>query len=326
VGAVIGGEGHARLSAGPTGYAVDVTLVRWGRVATVLLVGCSLVSCGDDDALETTGPYRVGTRSMNFVDETRETPAFRDSPAQDSRTVVTDFWYPAEGDPDAAPAPDGPAADGPFPVIVFNHGQQGEPQQYAPSFEVWARAGYVVAAPRHPLTVRGGSGALFAHDIEGELGDVLFVIASIDDELSDLADVDHVAVAGHSSGAVVAFGIAFNTCCHDDRIDAVLAQALLNVPLPGGEYAADLRGTPVMFMHGDADPAPATDAHATFEAAEPPKYFLTIPGGDHSEAYRSGQPAPLVAAAALAFFDLHVKDREEALDTLEGLPGMEAEP
>ena len=52
-------------------------------------------------------------------------------------------------------------------------------------------AGYVVAAPRHPLTVRGGPGAQFAHDVEGELGDVPFVVTSIDDELSDLADVDH---------------------------------------------------------------------------------------------------------------------------------------
>ena len=58
--------------------------------------------------------------------------------------------------------------------------------------------------PRHPLTVRGGPGAQFAHDVEGEMGDVPFVVTSIDDELSDLADVDHLAVAGHSSGAIVA--------------------------------------------------------------------------------------------------------------------------
>jgi fermentation-respiration switch protein FrsA (DUF1100 family) len=237
---------------------------------------------------------------------------------------VTDLWYPAEGDPDAGPVADAPAADGPFPLIVFNHGQQGEPQQYAPSFVSWARAGYVVAAPRHPLNVRGGLGGQFVNDIEGELGDVPFVITSIDKELSDFADVDHVAVAGHSSGAIVAFGVAFNTCCHDDRVDAVLVQALVNVPLHG-EYAPELKGTPVMFMHGDADPTPPAAAHTTFEAAESPKYFFTIPGGDHSNAYRSGPPAPQVAAAALAFFDMHVKHRDEALDTLNGIPSIEAE-
>lgn len=201
----------------------------------------------------------------------------------------------------------------------------GGPQQYAPSFQLWARAGYVVAAPRHPVSVRGGPGGQFVHDIEGELGDVPFVITSIDKELSDLADVDHVAVAGHSSGAIVAFGVALNICCHDDRVDAVLVQALLNVPLRS-EYAEDLQGTPVMFMHGDADPTPAAAAHTTFEAAEPPKYFVTIPGGDHSNAYRSGPPAPQVASAALAFFDLHIKQRDEALDTLGGVQGIEADP
>jgi fermentation-respiration switch protein FrsA (DUF1100 family) len=301
-----------------------VSFVCRGRVAVVLLVVGGVVSCGDEAALETTGPYRVGTRSVRFVDETRPTPAFGASPAQDTRTVVTDLWYPAEGDPDAAPAGDAPAADGPFPLIVFNHGQQGEPQAYAPSFQLWARAGYVVAAPRHPLTVRGGSGAPFANDVEGELGDVPFVVTSIDDELSDLADVDHLAVAGHSSGAIVAFGNAFSACCYDERVDAVLTEAL-PVP-PDVEDVAEMKDTPVMFIHGDADLTPLAVSHAVFEKAEPPKYFLTIPGGDHSNAYRSGPPALQVAAAALAFFDLHIKQRDEALDTLEGIQGIEADP
>ena len=260
---------------------------------------------------------------MTFVDDTRATPAFGASPAQDTRTLVTDLWYPAEGDPNAAPIADAPAAAGPFPLIVFNHGQQGEPQQYAPSFESWARAGYVVAAPRHPVSVRGGPGGQFVNDVDGELGDVSFVITSIDRELPDLADVDHLVVAGHSSGAIVAFAVAFNTCCHDDRVDAVLVEALLPATLDG-EYASDLKGTPVMFMHGDADLIPLADAHTIFEAAEPPRYFLSIQGGDHSNAYRSGPPAPMVAAAALAFFDRHVKDRDEALDTLKATPGIEA--
>jgi fermentation-respiration switch protein FrsA (DUF1100 family) len=292
--------------------------------ATVLLFG-SLVACGDDHAVETTGPYRVGTRSLTFVDEERGTPAFGAVPAQDTRTVETDFWYPAEGDPEAEPVGDGAPADGPFPLIVFNHGQQGEPQMYAPSFEVWARAGYVVAAPRHPLSIRGGPGAQFIHDMEGELGDVAFVIDRIDDELPDLADIDHLAVAGHSSGAIVAYGTTFNTCCHDDDIDATLVEAMLPVPLDG-EYADDLKGTPVMFMHGDADPTPASVPHDLYDEAESPRYFFTIPGGDHSNAYRAGPSAPQVAEAALAFFDLHVKGRASALGTLDDMPGVEADP
>jgi predicted dienelactone hydrolase len=294
------------------------------RVAVLALVVGGIVSCGDDHAVGTTGPYRVGTRSVTFVDDSRPTPAFGASPAVGTRTVVTDLWYPAEGDPGGGLVADGPAADGPFPLIVFNHGQQGEPGQYALSFESWARAGYVVAAPRHPLTVRGGPGAQFANDAEGEMGDVPFVVTSIDDDLSDLADVDHLAVAGHSSGAIVAFGSAFSACCSDERVDAVLAEGL---PVPtDGEDAAEASDTPVMFVHGDADAVPPAVPHAVFEKTEPPKYFLTIQGGDHSDVYRSGPSAPLVAEAALAFFDLHLKGRDDALAKLTALPTVEAVP
>jgi predicted dienelactone hydrolase len=299
-------------------------VVSTARVAVVALAVGSIVSCGDDHAVATTGPYRVGTRSVTFVDDSRPTPAYGASAAVPTRTVVTDLWYPTEGDPQGAPVADGPAADGPFPLVVFNHGQQGEPGQYALSFELWARAGYVVAAPRHPLTVRGGPGAQFVEDVEGEMGDVPFVVTSIEDEMSDLADVDHLAVAGHSSGAIVAYGNAFSECCADERVDAVLAEAL---PVtPGGENGAETKDTPVMFIHGDADAAPPAVSHAVFDEAEPPKYFLTIQGGDHSEVYRSGPSTPLVAEAALAFFDLHVKGRDEALARLEALPTIEAVP
>ena len=301
-----------------------MTLLSTGRVAIVALVVGGLVSCGDDHAVETTGPYRVGTRSVTFVDDSRPTPAYGPSPAVGTRTVVTDLWYPADGDPAAAPVADGPAADGPFPLIVFNHGQQGEPSQYALSFELWARAGYVVAAPRHPLTVRGGPGAQFVHDVEGELGDVPFVVTSIDEELPDLADVDHLAVAGHSSGAIVAMSSAFGACCGDARVDAVMSEAL---PAPlDGEDAAETTDTPVMFIHGDADPTPPAVSHAVFETAESPKYFLTVAGGDHSEVYRNGPSAPLVAEAALAFFDLHIKGRDSALDRLTAVPAIEVGP
>jgi hypothetical protein len=94
-------------------------------VVAALAGGTRLAGWGSDHAIETTGPYRVGTRTATFVDDTRPTPAFGGSPAAPNRTVVTDIWYPAAENPDEAPVADGPAADGPFPLIVYNHGQQG---------------------------------------------------------------------------------------------------------------------------------------------------------------------------------------------------------
>jgi fermentation-respiration switch protein FrsA (DUF1100 family) len=308
------------------GYAVrmrrGVTVIR-RHVAAAALLLLSLIACGDEASTASSGPFAVGTRSLTWVDDSRPTPAYGDQPEQPARQIVTDVWYPADGDPAAPPAADAPPADGPFPVIVFNHGQQGEPQQYALSFETWTRAGYVVVAPRHPLTIRGGPGALFVDDIQGELGDVPFVIDRVEDELSDIADVDHLAVAGHSSGAIVARGVGLNTCCHDDRVDAVLLEALIPIELDG-EYSADLADTPMMLLHGTEDREyPLDVAHQVFDAAQPPKVFVTLQGGDHSEAFRTGPLAEQTSQNSLDFFDLALKGHDDALDALAQVPGAE---
>jgi fermentation-respiration switch protein FrsA (DUF1100 family) len=301
---------------------VDVARV-WAVAVPLTLAavtGCSLFD--DDDAatpdddtaaaeVETVGTYGVETQSLTLVDDSRPTPAYGGQPEQPQRTVVTDVWLPAGG-------------DGSFPLIVFNHGQQGEPAQYAPSFERWASAGYVVAAPRHPLTVRGGPGAVFVDDMMGEIGDVPFVITAVAEELGERVDGDRVAVAGHSSGAIVAYAVGFNTCCHDDRVDAVLTEALIRLPFD--EYAPELRGTPVLFVVGTADAQPSVDSQAAYDSSEAPRFLLGVEGGNHSAMYRDGPEAGPVADAALAFFDLSLKDDQDAVGVLQSLPGMQADP
>lgn len=184
-------------------------------VVLVACLGIAVAACGGgtDASQERTGPYNVGTRSLHLVDESRPTPAFGDQPELGSRTVDTDIWYPATGEPSDQSTPDAPPAEGPFPLIVFNHGQQGAPEQYALTLRLWAQAGYVVAAPRHPLTIKGGPGAQFAQDIQGEIGDIPFVTTEVGDQLADLVDLDHVGVAGHSSGAIASLAVGANTCC-----------------------------------------------------------------------------------------------------------------
>lgn len=305
-----------------TGHA-RVMSNRWfaGAVTTALLAA----ACGDDESQGTEGPFAVGTRSMEFVDDTRPTPAFGDQPKQPTRTVITDVWYPAEGAADAPAKPEAPAADGPFPLVVFNHGQQGEPQQYAPSFERWARGGYVVAAPRHPLTVRGGPGAQYVHDVDGEIGDIPFVITMMGEELPELADSEHVAVAGHSSGALASLAVGFGECCHDDRVDAVLLEGLPDVSFEGARPARG-RGTPLMIIHGTNDAATVEHARAAYDATRPPKFLFLVEGGDHSAMYRDGTQAGQVADAALTFFNYSLMGRERAVRRLQDIPGMHAEP
>jgi fermentation-respiration switch protein FrsA (DUF1100 family) len=295
------------------------------------------VACGHDDkpqtaarhskptvttrqsaAQQTTGPYAVGVRTFTFVDESRPLNVKDTRPDAPRRTIVTNVWYPADGQPSDADVPDAPAARGPFPLIVFSHGQSGEPQQYEPSLRIWARAGYVVAAPRHPLTVRGTAGGTITADIQNQPADVSFVITRMHAELPKVVDIRHVAVDGHSSGAITALAAAFNTCCADDRIDAVVLESVIAPPFAGGSYFTGRPAKPVLFFHGDADFSfPIAAGHGVFQTAGPPKFFVTIHGGSHTTPYRGGPPDfHLVAQVTLDFFDRYLKDRAEALDRL----------
>jgi fermentation-respiration switch protein FrsA (DUF1100 family) len=257
----------------------------------------------------------VGTRTVTFIDTSRPNDSRDTSPDAPRRTIVTNLWYPARGPAVNGEVANAPAAKGPFPLIVFSHGQSGEPQQYATVLRLWARAGYVVAAPRHPLTIRGSPSV--TGDIVNQPADVSFVITRMKAEESALADTNHVAVAGHSSGAITDLAAAFNTCCHDKRIDAVVLEAVFTVPFKGSMFKT-LPAVPVLVFHGDADHnVPIALGRSVFDQAKPPKFFVTIVGGAHSPPYRDGPPdAHLVAQASIDFFDRYLKDRDAALTRL----------
>jgi fermentation-respiration switch protein FrsA (DUF1100 family) len=306
-------------------------------LAVVLAVLIAAVACGDDDepkkttgtskstqttaaskSTDTTGPYAVGVRTFTFVDASRPLRAEDTRPDAPRRTIDTNVWYPAEGEPSDVDTPDAKPARGPFPLIVFSHGRSGEPQQYVTKLRTWARAGYVVAAPRHPLTVRGSAAGSVTDDIQNQPADLSFVITRMDAEMPKDVDAEHVAVVGHSSGAISALGAAFNTCCHDDRIDAVVLESVIPLPFKGGEYWDSLPATPSLFFHGDADTTfPIAAGRGVFQNAPPPKFFITIAGGGHTPPYRDGPPdARLVIQGSLDFFDRYLKDRDDALDRL----------
>jgi pimeloyl-ACP methyl ester carboxylesterase len=280
--------------------------------------GRSKPTSGASSSQRTTGPYAVGMRTFTFVDDSRPLTANDTRPDAPRRTIVTNVWYPAEGAPAEVETPDAKPARGPFPLIVFSHGRSGEPQQYAASFRLWVRAGYIVAGPRHPLTVRGLPFGSVTADIQNQPADLSFVITRMHAELPKDVDIGHVAVVGHSSGAITALGAGFNTCCHDDRIDAVVLESVIAVPFAGGTYSDALPATPVLFFHGDADNMfPIASGRSAFQSARPPKFFVTIQGGEHTPPYRDGPPDfHLVAQVSLDFFDRYLKDRADAVDRL----------
>jgi dienelactone hydrolase len=286
---------------------------------SALVVAVSLFGCGgggDDDSkgLSSEATFAVGTRFETFVDRSRPTIATADSDAKPERTFETLVTYPAAGSPGGPAISGAPAAPGgPFPLVVFSHGSGvSSPVRYELLLNAWAAAGYVVAAPKYPLSSTSLPGAR----------------ADRGSPYAGLVDGERVAVAGHSLGAATTLGVAFNGCCVDRRIDAGIVMAGGEAFFPPEQWFGSIR-TPILVVHGDDDRiVRIADGQKVFGDAPPPKAMLTVFGGDHNRPYggslattenpeRLGAtvngPTRIVNTTAVAFLDRFLKDRKDAL-------------
>jgi dienelactone hydrolase len=283
-------------------------------------------------------PFPVGRRTVTLVDDSRPTDAVPAAgiAASGSRTIEVELVYPAaegstgadspaEGSDgagiDAVEAPgsveDAPPAEGPFPLVVWAHGFNSRGDVFRPYGERWAREGYVVALPTFPLS-REGIG--FSDDVQNQPGDVSFVIDEMlglpgDDPLAGVADPDHVAVGGHSLGSATTFGVAYNSCCVDDRIDAAISVSGGGLPYEGGDYET-MPDTPLLLMHGARDPlVPVAAGDATFENQPGPVTYVRFTEADHNNLFW-GEDGELLDTASLAFLDASLRDAPAALESL----------
>ncbi len=242
---------------------------------------------------EDPGPYAVGRRTEQVVDASRE-----------DRTLNVEVWYPAGAD--AAPTPyelipgvsfeadlstldSAPSGDGPFPVVVFSHGSGGLRQQSASIVETIASHGFVVVAPDH-----AGNTAidrLLGTETRREVtarNRVLDVGVLIDEieagRLADgLADVEHLAVMGHSFGGFTALAAAggYEDITADDRVDAIVPLAPASSLLP--DEALSSIEVPMLIVTGsDDETTPVVDQSTRpLELASGPATLVEIDGGSH---------------------------------------------
>jgi predicted dienelactone hydrolase len=250
-------------------------------------------------------PFGVTELTREYVDTTRpaEDPAgTRSAPA---RTIVTTVRVPD--------------APGPFPLVVFAHGNSGHPRKVAQLLDAWARAGYVVAAPAFPLTNDDVEPTVIADYVE-QPADVSFVIDEVlresdgeDGPLAGAVDRGKIALAGHSLGGATVFGAAANTCCRDDRVDAVIAMSAFRGEFPGG-VSVDV-DVPLLAVHGTADTTLAIElGRAAYDAWAGPKWFVTLEGAAHSPQYEDA-PSPhdaLVADLTTRFLDARLRGEADA--------------
>ncbi len=269
-----------------------------GAVLVGVLLVAGLTSCGGSSAAQ---HLTVAQRVVTFTDPSRPTPANQGVPGRSGRILVTTIYYPTTG--------------GPFPLIVFAHGFNSVGTDYPALLSAWAAHGYVVAAPSFPLSSSVASADPSIADFFEQPLDLSFVITAMTKLKGDRVDPRHVGVAGHSLGGVTVLGLTNNTCCRDPRVMAAVAMAGDTVSFPGGEYTNKLT-PPLLLLHGDQDQTvPYQGSRDAFSMGAPPKFLVTLLGGDHEGPFlTSSNPAfQAVVATTLDFFDTYLKAKRNEL-------------
>ncbi|HLX89432.1 MAG TPA: neocarzinostatin apoprotein domain-containing protein, partial [Acidimicrobiales bacterium] len=298
--------------------------------ALTVVLGLTASACasGASGAASAVAPrYGVGTRVITVTDTSRPTAANGPVAGHPGRTLVVTILYPAAGRPGLRPEPGTPAdrRGAPYPLIVFAHGFGSAPHEYEPLLAHWAAAGFVVAAPRFPLTNSATAGGPDLADYVNQPADMSFVVSQVLTQsaaagswMSGLADPSAVAAAGHSLGGVTTLGLVANTCCSDPRIDAAVVMAGDPVTFPTGTVRYPR--IPLLFVHGSGDKTVPYAASVTaFDAAYPPKVLLTITGGGHSSPVDPGGPAfDDVVRSTVDFFDAYLRHQGAAAGRLSG--------
>ena len=170
----------------------------------------------------------VGYIEEVYTDYERVTPPSGDDPGRDSRTLRTLIVYPAAADGASALVESASPAGGPYPLVLFAHGLGGFPEGYGEILAAVASGGYVVVAPEFPRSSRFNPGGPDAGDTGSQPGDLSFLIDTVVERAADpqwplagMVDNSQIAAIGHSNGAITVLGISANSCCRDERVDAV---------------------------------------------------------------------------------------------------------
>ncbi len=207
--------------------------------------------------------FAVGTRHLGVVHAGRSLP--------------TTIWYPA-----TRTGPDAPPASGRFPVVVFSHGLNGLPADYAALLSRWAGAGFVVAAPAYPHTARGAADFNLV-DVLDQPADASAVLTAVlvEPALRAHLDPSRLGAAGHSAGGITTVGMF--TAGRDARLRAGIVLAGNSL---GFGTAFSGPAAPLLFVHGDRDTVVSYDSgHSTYAAVPWPKAFLSLPGLGHSDPF-----------------------------------------
>jgi predicted esterase len=194
-----------------------------------------------------------------------------------------------------------PVGTGPYPLVVFVHGYDKGPLDYARFCTVLASSGYVVAAPSFPLEDPARGFPLDRSELAAEAADVSFVITAVDAAgPAYRVDPAEVAVAGHSDGADVAVLVGYGRGTLDRRVSAVVADA--PDPMTG---PVDPSTVPLLLVQGTRDSVvPYAASQSVFATLDAPVLYVSLIGADHLPPIAGGTPwTPVLDTAVAGFLD-----------------------
>ncbi len=253
-------------------------------------------AAADDDRADPAqpGPFSVGRRTETVTDASRE-----------DRVLTVEVWYPSaeQAEPTAYEIIPGvefaselstvdaePSPEGPFPVVVFSHGSGGLRQQTASIVETVVSHGFVVVAPDHAgntaIDQLLGTETERAVTATNRVEDVRFLIDQMEAGAlgADVADLDQLAVMGHSFGGFTSLAVAggFGEIPADDRVDVIVPLAPAASLLSDEELQSI--DVPMLIVTGSADETTPVDPDSTrpLELAAGEARLVEIEGGSHA--------------------------------------------
>ncbi len=266
----------------------------------------------------TTAPialHQVAEIEVELVDENRPTIETANvTDGSNDRRIKTVIYYPTDH-------------PGPFPLVIYNHGLNWLAELSADHLAEVAQFGYVVAGIDPPET-SGGIGFEGVRHHTFHARDISFTIDQIIEETVGLPpgiiDGERIAVTGSSLGGAAVFALAFNSCCRDERISAVISYSGAVLDQPDGTFT--WTGPPILMVYTDTDfLVPLAVATGVMEDLTTPGFLMTLHGGDQPMHGALGQDDighDEVIAAVREFLATYLDDSElEAKYLVDGWTG-----
>lgn len=284
------------------------------------------------------GDYKVAVSYKTVTDESRQ------------RKIPMVMYYPK-----------GLEEPGSSPVVVMSHGLAGNSATYQYFGQHLASHGYTVIQPTHVgsdtsavltrtpvLTFTQGELKHRVADIKYTLDMVQNKDERLPEALTDSADIKHVALAGHSFGAITAVAMAGTDVVdehgkkvpvYDRRIDAFIAMSPYGDSLPSHLAGLDVETyddikKPMLYLSGSKDglftlgKGPHVHTKPFEDTGTDEKYHVVIGGTRHAEFAQviglfDRRTAEMTDSTSTAFLDAYLKNDKDAKSYLtDELPGV----